>query len=119
MEDKVQSSDPQDTETEVQNDKRIYYARAERYQIANLVEEKWSGNRLVQREGPLRFEEHQFVTGKKNEIKHIEDSNGFLNGDIVLCKDMKEFYEIMQSKQRIRKGIRTFHNEMIERTRVE
>lgn len=120
MENQTQSNDPSEVKTEAPKSKeRIYYARAKGYQIANLVPEKWSGSRLIQREGSLRFEENQWVTSNPAEIKHIEESNGFANGDILLCKDMKEFYEIKESRRRIRQGIRTFKNEMIDRTRIE
>ena len=101
------------------NEEKIYYAKAKRYQIANFVPEEWSGGRLVRREGSLQFEEHQLVTKDDAKIKHIEDSNGFANGDIILCKDMREFHQINDSKQRIRQGIRTYSNEMIDRTRIE
>ena len=118
MDNQIQSSSDQ-SEVKTENKEKIYYSRAKQYRISNFVKEKWEGNRLVQREGPVRFYENSHITSDKAEIKHIEESSGFLNGDIILCETMKQLAELRAGNQVIRKNMRNFSDESIERVRVE
>ncbi len=112
-----QESNPSEVKTE--NKEKIYYSRAKQYRISNFIKERWEGSRMVQREGAIKFYENSHITSDEAEIEYIEKSNGFLNGDIILCETMKQLAELRAGNQVIRKNMRNFSDESIERVRIE
>jgi hypothetical protein len=105
----------------VENAKKtnIYWAPASRYQIANFVEEKMGDmGRVIQRESPIRFEEHIYVTDRPDEIAFIEKSAAFLNHQVIKCPTMKDASD-MSRAQRVAKSVRTIRESFNESTFIQ
>lgn len=75
-----------------------YWSKAEKHQIANFKKEKKEGGNIIQPETPLRFSNHyRFAEGEK-EVKFVEESDSFKNGDVIKVASAKEA-NILTAKQ--------------------
>lgn len=89
----------------------VFWAPAEKYQIANLQKEIKQAGEIVQPEMPLRFEGHLCVCGpdEKEKIEFIKNSNSFKAGIVKLCKDMAEANKFTRQHGSLKSGMRIMH----------
>lgn len=119
MEDQASKTNEAKTET-LKNEERIYYSRAKQHRISNFVKEiRGNDGYIVQREGPVRFYENSRITNDPAEIVYIESSEGFKNGDITRCYTMEELQALRAGGRAIRKNMRNFSDQTVERVVIE
>jgi hypothetical protein len=71
--------------------RRIFWARARGYQLANFRPEQRDGaGRVTQYEQPLVFTDHILVTDDPKKIKYIRGSKAFESGAIVEVDTIQE-----------------------------
>ncbi len=78
----------------------VYWAPAEKHQVANYIKEERSGGHIMQGEEPLTFSKNMYIItydGKEltkiendKKVAHIEASRSFKNGLIKKCKSVEE-----------------------------
>ena len=104
----------------------IYWAPAKSYQLGNFQkEERAQSGHITQREVPIRFDLHIFVTNKQEEIDYIEGNkekgikpcDGFEAGEIIKCKNM-EAASMLTAQQERMKDVKTIHSEIDESVKV-
>lgn len=98
----------------------IFWGRCSAHQIGNWIPEikgRESGT-IIKREQPLRFDNHIKATDNEKMIKFIRDSQGFVAGDVIECKNMEEA-QSLTLKQNIRKQRKHQIGQDIESTQVE
>jgi len=97
---------------------KIYWAPPKRFQLANYIPEQRTDKRVLQREVPIRFEEHLYVTSDPKKIEYIEASGSFEAGTIKLCATMADA-NALTARQGAMKTIRTLESSVVERTEIQ
>ena len=92
----------------------IFFAPAEKYQIAGPEKEKRDGGKIVQSEGVVQFVGYLKITTDKVLAKFIRKSLGFENAQVKECATMEEAGRLVAEAKQL-KGIRTV-NAAIEET---
>lgn len=93
----------------------IFFAPAEKYQIAGPEKEKRDGGKIIQSEGVTPFTGYLKITSDKKVAKFIRDSLGFQNGQITECATMDEANRLVAEAKQL-KGIRTVKTGIDEMT---
>jgi len=95
------------------SERRLYWAKAERFQLANWIPEKKStAGDIIQASIPIQFQEHIYATDDPKQIAHIEHSKAFKVGRIKLCKDENEAQVFSHAHRAARAGVVVARNEM-------
>lgn len=89
----------------------VFWAPAEKFQIANYRREKRYADGSLDPEMPLRFEGHLCVCGpdEQDKVDFIKASNSFKAGVIRLCKDMAEANKFTRQHNSLKSGMRIMH----------
>ena len=83
--------------------RRLYWARAKKYRIANFVRERKTAGNIDQREISIQFEEHIFTAHTKEDADYIEGHKGY-GVECWRVKDMAEARALTE-KQELERGL--------------
>lgn len=98
----------------------VFWSRAKEHRVGNWIPEikgRESGT-IIQREQPLRFYAHILSTDDEKKINFVRESHGFINGDVVECKNMQEA-RALTLQQNQRKQVKHEVGQDVESTLVE
>ena len=80
----------------------VFWSRAKICHIANFREEKRDGARILQREAPIKFFDHLYITSSPEEIAFIRNSSTFENGDVRECKSVEEAQRLTAQRDAVK-----------------